>query len=339
MRPDDPPNWVLVVGAGSIGRRHLRNLRALGIAKLAACDPDTARLSSLTPELPVATFPDMGAALAELRPEIVFVCSPPVCHVPQARQAVRAGAHVFVEKPLSHDLEGVEELMVEAEKHGRVVQVGYNLRFHSGVEMLKRLVSEGRIGRILWARAEFGQYLPDWRPGVDYRSTYSARRDMGGGIVLDASHELDYILWLMGTPERVVCLAGTTSDLEVDVEDCATILLQFPDGALADVHADFVQRGYTRTCKLVGEKGTVTWDYCANEVRLYLAETGAWQSCAYEFSPDDMYLAEVRDFLECVGTGRAPRVGLADARCVLEIALTAKAQFHNVGQECAANAG
>ncbi len=333
-----PPTCALVVGAGSIGRRHLRNLRALGITNLAVCDPDSARLRSLAPEI-AATFPDMDNALGELRPEIVFVCSPPVYHVRQALEAVRAGAHVFIEKPLSHELEGVDLLISEAGRWGRTVQVGYNLRFHPGVEMLQRLVSEGRIGRILWARAEFGQYLPDWRPQADYRTTYSARRDLGGGIILDASHELDYVLWLMGAPERVLCLAGITSDLAVDVEDCATILLQFPDGAQADVHMDFVQRGYTRTCKLAGEKGTITWDYSANEVRLYLAETGEWQSFAYKFSANDMYLAEAHDFLECVRTGRTPRVTLAEARRVLEVALTARAQFHNVRQECAAHGG
>lgn len=251
----------------------MTNLHKLGIRKLAACDPDPDRLVPMVSELSVEPLSDFSAALAARKPDVVFVCTPPVHHVDQVLQALRGGAHVFVEKPLSHGLEGIEELASEAGRRGRTVQVGYNLRFHPGLRKLKELVEAGTLGRALWARVEAGQYLPDWRPWQDYRQSYTARRDLGGGILLDGSHELDSITWLLGKPLEVMCMAGKVSALEVDVEDCAGVLLRFAGGAQADIHLDFVQRAYSRSCKLVGERGTALWDFTSREVKVFMAET------------------------------------------------------------------
>jgi len=315
---------VLVVGSGSIGRRHMRNLRALGIQHLAACDPDPDRLAPMVTELGIQPFADFDKAMTATKPDFVFVCTPPVFHVPQALRAVQAGAHVFVEKPLSHTLDGVDELIAEAETRQRVVQVGYNLRFHPGLQKVKQLVEDGIIGQILWTRVEVGQYLPDWRPWQDYRQSYTARRELGGGIILDASHELDYIMWLLGQPSEVMCMAGKVSALEVDVEDCATVLLRFASGAHADVHMDFVQRGYARSCKLAGERGTIIWDSPAHQVRIYQAETDSWETIPYISDSNEMYVAEVQHFLGCVDQAMTPLVDLKQAKTVLKVALAAK---------------
>ncbi len=314
---------VLVVGAGSIGRRHLRNLRALGVQRLAACDPAEDRLAPVVEELGIQGYADYEEALAQLRPEIVFVCTPPVLHLPQTLAAVRANAHVFVEKPLAHALDDVDALVAEAAARERIVQVGYNLRFHPGLRRVKELLDQGTIGRVLWAQLEVGQYLPDWRPWQDYRQSYTARRALGGGIVLDASHELDYLVWLLGVPSAVLCLSGRVSSLEVDVEDCATVLLRFPSGAQADVHLDFVQRAYSRSCKLAGEEGTLLWDYTGQQVRLYRAERAAWEVEEHPCELNQMYLAEVEAFFDSVARGAPPSVGLADGRLALRLVLAA----------------
>jgi predicted dehydrogenase len=315
---------ILVVGAGSIGRRHLRNLRALGVETLAACDPASNNLAEAVKESSVEAYDDFGQALQATRPEVVFVCTPPVSHVSIALQAVRHGAHVFIEKPLSNELEGVDELIGLLRTTQRVAQVGYNLRFHPGLQKVKELVDKGTIGRVLWARIEAGQYLPDWRPGRDYRLNYTARRDQGGGIILDGSHELDYAIWIMGRPSEVQCMAGRVSSLETDVEDCATLLLRFETGAQADVHMDFVQRGYARACKIAGEDGSVLWDYEQNHVRVYRAASSSWDTLPYNFHPNDMYVAEVEHFLQCVVHEGKPEVDLDHAKLVLEVAVAAK---------------
>jgi predicted dehydrogenase len=315
---------VVVVGAGSIGRRHMANLRKLGIERLAACDPDAERLAPMVSELNVEPFTDLPTALAASRPLAVFVCTPPIHHINQALAAVDAGAHVFIEKPLSHSLEGIDDLVDRARSKGRVVQVGYNLRFQPGMQKLKELVDDRTLGKVLWAYVEAGQYLPDWRPWQDYRQSYTGRRDLGGGILLDGSHELDYITWLLGKPSDVICMAGKVSTLEVDVEDCADVLLRFANTAQAAVHLDFVQRGYSRSCKLVGELGTALWDFTWHEVRVFSAQANTWQSFAYSFEPNDMYVSEVKHFFQCIARGEKPLVDLPQAAAVLKLALAAK---------------
>ena len=314
---------ALIVGAGSIGQRHLKNLRALGITHLAACDPDREKLKAVE-ESRVAGFTDFGEALADGSPDIVFVCTPPVFHVSQAIAALKAGAHVFIEKPLSDRLEKVDELISEARQRNRIVQVGYNLRFNPGIRKLKEIIDRSVIGKVLWARIEVGQHLPDWRPAQDYRKSYSAMRDLGGGIVLDASHEIDYAIWLLGKPVEIVCMAGKVSQLEVDVEDCATLLLRFAGGAQADIHLDSVQRSYSRSCKLVGELGTAEWDYSTGQVKIFNSEKAGWDTISCDFESNDVYVDELRHFLACVETMQNPIVDLEQAKLVLEVALAAK---------------
>jgi predicted dehydrogenase len=314
---------VLVAGAGSIGRRHLANLKSLGFTRLAACDPHPERLEYVGSQLQVEGFATIEAGLESFHPEVVMVCTPPVHHVSQAMQALRCGAHVFIEKPLSDRLDGVEELRGEAESRGLIAQVGYNLRFHPPIQKLKHLVDEAAVGKILWAHVEAGGYLPDWRPWQDYRKSYTARRELGGGILLDGSHEIDYVMWLFGAPQELACMAGHVSQLEVNVEDCATILLRFPDGTRADVHVDFMQRFYTRQCTLAGTEGKLHWDFTENAVQI-MRPGKEVEVLKYDCEVNRMYMAELEHFLECVQSGVRPRFGLEDAILTLRVALAAR---------------
>jgi predicted dehydrogenase len=170
---------------------------------------------------------------------------------------------------------------------------------------------------------EAGSYLPDWRPWQDYRKSYTARRELGGGILLDGSHEIDYVTWLLGAPREVACMAGRVSQLEVNVEDCATILLGFPSGARADIHVDFIQRSYSRHCTLAGPEGRLNWDFTANAVQI-VRPGGQCETMQFESEVNGMYLAELQHFLECAETGVRPRFGLEDAVLTLQIALAAR---------------
>jgi len=315
---------ALVAGCGSIGRRHAKNLKSLGLQQLAFCDNNLEVLNECCGKLHGESFPDYGEALAKFRPDIVLICTPPVFHVEQALAALQAHAHVFIEKPLSHESSGIQTLIGEARRHGRNVQIGYNMRFHPGLQIVKELIDSGKIGRVLWLNAEAGQYLPDWRPWQKYSDSYSARRELGGGIILDGSHELDYICWLLGRPTEVTCQAERLSDLDVDVEDSAWIYLSFPERRRAELHLDFVQRTYTRTCKVVGETGTVFWDFNLQEVRWFSAGQPAWKSIPYKFETNDMYVAELRHFLESLGNRTGPMVDLEQGRDVIRIVEAAK---------------
>jgi predicted dehydrogenase len=294
----------------------------MGLTNLAACDPDPTRLEYVTSEFQTQCFSTFEEGLKSFQPEIVFVCTPPVLHVPQAMQALRAGAHVFIEKPVSDKLDGVVEIEEEAVRRGATVQVGYNLRFNPGIQLLKRLLEDGVPGRILWARAEVAQYLPEWRPWQDYRQSYTARRELGGGIILDASHEIDYMLWLLGAPRELTCMAGRVSGLDVNVEDCATILMRFASGAQADIHMDFVQRNASRSCVLAGERATLEWYYAQNEVSIIRPESET-ENISYDFEANQMYVAELDDFLSRIHGRESTNRSLAESKLALEVALAA----------------
>ncbi|MGA7574961.1 MAG: aminotransferase class III-fold pyridoxal phosphate-dependent enzyme [Terriglobales bacterium] len=321
-------DWVeyraLVVGCGSIGRRHARNLKALGVRQLGFCDTSAEALKQCREEVRGEVFGDLGEALQGFRPDIVLICTPPVYHVEEALAALQARAHVFIEKPLSHESSGIQVLMAEARRHDRNVQIGYNMRFHPGLQILKELIDSGKIGRVLWLNAEAGQYLPDWRPWQHYRESYSARNELGGGIILDGSHELDYICWLLGRPTEVTCRAEHLSSLDVDVEDSAWIYLSFPERRRAELHLDFVQRTYSRSCKVVGETGTALWDFNVQEVRWFSAEQPGWNAIPYVFETNDMYVAEMVHFLESLGIGTGPMVDLEQSRDVIRVVEAAK---------------
>jgi len=318
---------VLVVGCGSIGRRHARNLKSLGVRQFGLCDTRPEALKQCREELDgevSGDYGDYGEALQRFKPDIVLICTPPVYHVGQALAALRAQAHVFIEKPLSHESSGTRALIAEARRRDRNVQVGYNMRFHPGLRILEELIDSGKIGRVLWINVEAGQYLPDWRPWRDYRESYSARRELGGGIILDGSHELDYVCWLLGRPTEVTCRAEHLSSLDVDVEDSAWIYLSFSERRRADLHLDFVQRSYTRTCKVVGETGSAFWDFNVPEVRWFSAEQPGWKSIPYVFETNDMYVAEMRHFLGSLGNGTGPMVDLEQSRDVIRVVEAAK---------------
>jgi predicted dehydrogenase len=234
---------------------------------------------------------------------------------------------VFIEKPLSDRLEGVEQLLEAVRERNLVTLVGCNMRFHPGLMKVKDLLEEGAVGHVVAARVEAGQYLPDWHRLEDYRQGYSARRDLGGGVILDAIHELDYIRWMLGEVETVVCFAGKLSRLEIETEDTAAILLRFASSAIGEVHLDYVQRAYSRTCHIIGDEGTIRWDYATGEVRWYSAATQEWRAFANPlgWEPNQMYLDEMRHFLRCLAGEEGSTLDVFQGTRVLETALAARA--------------
>ena len=315
----------LVVGCGSIGRRHMRNLLALGENDIVAYDVSLECCRQAEQEYGVKAFSDMDTALAQ-QPDVAIICTPSSLHISCALSAAENGCHLFIEKPLSHTMDGVDELAALVKKRGLVTLVGCNMRFHPCIAKIKGLLDEGSIGRVISARVQVGQYLPDWHPWEDYRQGYSAKKALGGGIILDGIHEIDYITWLMGGVDKVFCFAGKLSSLEIDTEDTAEILLKLKSGALAEVHLDYVQRSCARACQIIGEEGTILWDINEKKVRLYTAADKKWQE--YPQPPDydlnNMYTDEMKHFIACLEGEAQPVQDIAAGREALLIALAAK---------------
>jgi len=199
-----------------------------------------------------------------------------------------------------------------------------NYRFEPGLLRVQALLADKALGAPLSVRAEFGQWLPSWRPTTDYRQGYAARRETGGGIILDRIHELDYVSWLFGHPSRVLAMAGKLSALEIETEDTAEILLRFPSGAIGSVHVDYLQRQYVCGMKVVCERGTIEWRFKPTSVRI-LDEKGAWETVLDDANPDvnAMYVAELAHFFACVERGESPINPVAEAARTQDTALTA----------------
>lgn len=320
-----PVTRILIVGYGSIGRRHARNLSALGLRALSVCEPDPSRRAAAQEDLCGPVFADLEAALDD-PPDVVFVCTPPASHISVALEAAQRGCHLFIEKPLCDRLDGVDRLEDEVRPRNLITMVGCNLRFHPTLRKVKDLLEERAVGRPVAIRAEVGQYLPDWHPWEDYRRLYSTRRVEGGGVILDSIHELDYVRWMMGEVSAVACIAGHLTALEMDTEDTAAVLLRFASGAIGEVHLDYVQRPYSRTCQVIGEEGTIRWDYSAGQTRWYAAATGerTFFDNPSGWDANQMYVDEIRHFLACLTRSTMPMQDIFEGRRVLEIALAAK---------------
>lgn len=316
----------LIVGCGSIGKRHIRNLLNLGVKELIAFDVRAERRRDVTTELGVETVERLESGL-EREPDALIVAAPTSLHVPIALKGAFRRYHLFIEKPLSNCWESVERLLDVVRRNDLVTLVGCNMRFHPGLMTVKNLLLEQSVGRVLAARVEVGQYLPDWHPWEDYRQSYSACNRFGGGVILDAIHEIDYIHWLLGDVAAATCLAGKLSQLEIETEDVAALLLRFQNGAVGEVHLDYVQRAYSRTCHVIGEEGTIHWDYTAGQVRWYSAHTRQWRlfSNPPEWEPNQMYIDEMKHFLKCLARKEMPIADVFEAARVLQIALAAKA--------------
>jgi predicted dehydrogenase len=314
---------VLVIGCGSIGERHIKNLKSLFAGTIIASDIDSNRLRLIKEKYSLDVYDNVDTAFDQ-NPDCVIICTPPPLHIPLAMKAVEYNAHVFVEKPLSHTLENVDNFLTKAKKKKRVVFIGYNLRFHKGICLMKKLLEEGAIGKILSVHAESGQYLPDWRPSQDYTNNYTANKNMGGGIIHDGSHDIDYVRWFCGEIKEIFCFADTLSALDVDVEDTAEILLKTNHNVIAQIHLDFIQRAYSRTCKIIGSEGTLIWDYPENFVKLYCAKTKQWKTYPIKAGTNDMYIDEMKHFLNCIDGKERPLIDGIEAKHVLEIALAAK---------------
>ena len=295
---------VLVLGAGSIGARHVRNLVAAG-AEVTSTDPDADRARATAAQHTVPFDLDQLPGY-----DGIVVASPSRLHLDQARAAVATGATVLVEKPLAHQVAGVDDLVAEG---GRRLMVGYNLRLHRPIEELVAAVAAGRVGRPVSVHLWFGSWLPDWRPDVDYRATYSARAELGGGVLDDAIHELDLAVWLAGPDLRVVgALVERVGPLEIDVEDTVRALLVDPAGLPVTVELDYLSRRYRRGIEVIGTEATVRLDWSRAVLELETAERV--ETTPADTPVDRSYEREAQAFLDLIaGTAPAPVDGATGA--------------------------
>ncbi len=324
---------ILIAGLGSAGQRHARNLRALygdavdlvayrvrGLPRVIGAD-GTISPGTVEDAYGIRAFDRLDAALAA-RPDAVFVTNPTDQHVPVALAAARAGCHLFIEKPVSHTLDGLQALAAEVRTRGLVCMVGYHLRFHPVFRALADLLSRDAVGRVLSAHLDFGEYLPAWHPWEDYRDMFHGRRARGGGVLLEQSHDLDYARALFGAPRTVMAVGGASGELEIDAEDTVDLLLACgeADAPLpVHLHQDMLRQPATRTCVVTGRDGRIEADFLQGTVAIARPGGDREVLALDPVERNALFLAELRRFADAMAGHAEPPVGLADAVATVRV--------------------
>lgn len=298
-----------VVGLGSMGKRRVRNLRALGIDGIVGTDIRPDRCEEARAKYGIRTVPDFAAGMA-LDPDIVIISTPPDAHLGYARQAVEAGKHVFSEFSWTEDLSELDALDALCTDKGVVGAPSCTQRYQDSVRRMRDLVGDGAIGNVILLLFHSGQWAPDWHPWEPITDFYLGHKARGGGRE-QVSFELDWIRWVMGGIDHVSAVARKMTTLPADIDDLYQVTLGFENGAVGSVTVDMIQRAPNRLCVVMSEIGQMVWDYTAGILRLYRAADGKWvehrepegmSGYLSEGKTEDepMYGAEIRAFLDAV---------------------------------------
>lgn len=314
---------VLIAGCGSIGRRHGRVLAGLGVRDIRACDPVLAQQVAFHDEVGIAKLFDSFEAGLAGQPDAVLVCTPTWMHLPMAEQALRAGCHVLIEKPLSPTPQGVDALSDLAAERGKKVMVALCFRYHEGLLRARELLRSGRVGRLASIRALVGEHLPSVR--LDYHNLFSSK--YAGAF--DLIHEVDLALWFADQPvRRVLGISGTYSDIGIKAPDLAELLVEFEDRCVASIHLDFFQRPRRRQIELMCTEGTIivefaAWERCTVSIHSEPSwdenQRSAWQHEELATQRDDMFRAEDREFLEAIADEKPIACTIAEGLRSVEV--------------------
>jgi predicted dehydrogenase len=315
---------ALIVGYGSIARRHLDNLRALGLREFLVYRP-----AGRPGEAPADLQFTAGIAEAlHAKPDLAVIASPSASHIDALAPLLEARIPCYVEKPPVTEATDIQRVrtLVGSVATDTVTLAGYNFRFLASLRRLREELRAGLIGQPVRASLQAGQWLPDWRPGIDYRSSYSARAARGGGVIFDLIHEIDLARWFFGEFDQVRSLRGKFSRLEIDSEDTAYLLLGRQDGGpIVGIGLDYVSRRRVRRYEVVGEEGSLTWDLAS--ARLTLMRPGGEEILDHDAANFDVaatYMAAMREFVLAVKSGGRTSQALLDGLASTALALRAR---------------
>jgi predicted dehydrogenase len=315
-------NRILIVGLGSIGKRHLRLARKLlPHSKIAVLRH---KIAFTTPEGADYIFSTFTEAI-EFAPHLAVITNPSNFHISAAMPLAKNGVHLFIEKPFSATIIGAKELIDTCKKTNALLSTGYNLRFLLSLQKFKSLIDSEKIGDVWSVRSEVGQFLPNWRFESDYRQSVSAQLALGGGVLLELSHEIDYLRWIFGEVDWVQAVLGKQSDLEIDVEDTAHLIMGFvkkekKNQLVATLNLDFIRHDTVRTCTAVGKSGSLRWNGLDGTVELWISGTKGWQEIyKHQDGSDESYIEEWNHILFCIEQGSTPMITGEDGLKVVHI--------------------
>jgi predicted dehydrogenase len=310
---------ILVVGSGSIAKRHLdlaKNLVPDAEIKVLSIH----RQSEIDSRFLISNEQDA----LDFKPSIAVIANPSSMHLSIAKSLAVSGVHLLIEKPISNDVNGVAEFVNECKNSKSVLMVGYNLRFSDSLRYFKSELEKNLIGKPLIVKSEVGSFLPSWRAEADYKNSVSAKRNLGGGVLLELSHEIDYLEWIFGSINWARATVMRQSSLMIDVEDSAVLTFGIENShnsnLVANLNMDFIRHDHVRTCLVVGELGSLKWDGTRQEVSVFEKGATDWTALfTSKKSIADTYVEEWKDFLHCIETGNSPRVSGMDGLKTLQV--------------------
>lgn len=328
----------LFTGLGSIGQRHLRNLYALknpedhiyAYRVLRNSRVLDNKLNVIGDDLEERYGIEYVPSLEEAwnkKIDAVFICNPSACHYNVMKSAADAGVNIFCEKPISSSSEGLEELIKEIEDKRLVNFAGYQQRFHPCVKTAKEIIDSHVIGRVTSVFAELGEDVSGMHKYEDYRDSYTAKKSLGGGVIMTQIHEIDYLYSFFGMPVSVYAAGGKLADFEIDVEDTADILMTVRHEGFdipVHVHEDFVQRPATRHCKIVGTEGMICFDLLKNNLMVYNRSGEITRDETFDFDRNNMFYDEMKSFLDALREHKETMIPVREGMASLKIALAAK---------------
>lgn len=319
-----------IVGRGSIGTRHLKNLKHLSCDNIIAYseNSDKNKDNLYREKYNVKTVYDLNE-LELLRPDAFIIANPTARHLEMAKIAVDMKSHILMEKPLSNNLKDAYNLNDDLSKKNLVFLLGNNLRFHPALIAIKRLVTNNEFGEIYFARIMVGQYLPDWHLYEDYRNSYSAIKKLGGGVVLTLQHEIDYAYWLFGKFKGVKSYVRKISDLQIDVEDIASIIIETKSCKLIEIHLDYLQRPAKRSIQIQGSKGSVDYRFGDSDLGFYDFDKQEYNNILdlSNYDTNKMYLDELEYFIDSINNRNMNMNNIDDAIYVLKACLEIKKEY------------
>lgn len=312
---------ILIVGYGSIGKRHFTNLSVDSKLKIIICT----NRKDLPQTKNVVINNSLIKCLKE-RPDVAFVTNNTSDHVSVATKIVKTGASLFLEKPVSDSMTGIKELSNIVHRQNLITMVGCNMRFHPCIKKIKTLLSKNSIGKVISVQVESGSYLPDWHPYEDYSLGYAARKELGGGIALTCIHEIDYLRWFFGEVKEVFSITDKFSDLKINVDDLSVMILRFNNNIIGEVHLDYFQRPDFKSCKIKGTKGIIYWNSDENQVRMFDIKKKKWvvMMKIQNYDKNRMYVEEIKYFLQRLKKGQKTFNTIDDGIKTLKIVLAAK---------------
>ena len=313
---------ILVIGYGSIGKRHIKNLLSIPKTEILVL---TKQKSNDILLRKCSVYNTLENCILE-KPSMAIIANNTSEHIDVALKLAKEGIDLFIEKPLSNNLKNIQKLTKIVKAKKLTTMIGCNLRFHPCIKKIKQLIDNNVVGKILSVQVESGSYLPNWHIDENYSKSYAARKDLGGGVILTCIHEIDYLYWIFGMPKSLLSRNGKYSDLKIDSEDLSTSIIQFPKNFLVELHLDYFQQPDIRRCKIIGKKGTLMWDSASNSVKLYDPNKNLWnvKLRAKNFKRNDMYVDEIKHFLNCIKQRKQTINPLYEGIQTLRIALSIK---------------